>query len=537
MQIKRIITVLAITLISQIADAQTIIKGLVVDADTNEPVIGATISNAKNGKPLTVTNADGRFQIPRNNEIKLKISYIGYKTLITAPTKDGRYLMQAEISRLGEVVVTAQESRGLTSSSVIQKHAMEHLQPSSFADILELLPGGRAQTPSLSTPNVIHIREADSGGSQYMTSSLGTQFMVDGAPISTNANMQYVSGAWDTESTYRDFTNAGVDMRSLSTDDIEKVEVIRGIPSVEYGDLTSGLVKIERKKGGHDMRLRLKADMSSKLFYISKGFEWKPKHLSLNLSADYLDSKADPRNTLENYKRVTLSARLHKQWLHNNYDMTLSTNVDYTGSFDNDKVDPDLNYSVEDSYRSQYNRIAWMGDLTLKTKNNSWLKSAGREMKQVVREVTLLEDGEIRTLTGEEMQFGYRTSYMKSHEGAVLGAVMDLKEGDPAAITERIRELAVKRREKQPLEYASAGSTFKRPAIPGVYAGRLIQDAGLRGYACGDAQVSEKHCGFVINRGGASAAQIRRVIEDVRERVFENSGIRLEREVIYLGEF
>ena len=377
MHIKRLIIILGIALIPQIAGSQSITKGLVLDAETNEPVIGATISNAANGKALTVTNADGRFQIPKNGESKLKISYIGYKTLITAPTKDGRYLMKAEISRLGEVVVTAQESRGLTSSSVIQKHAMEHLQPSSFSDLLELLPGGRAQTPSLSTPNVIHIREAASGGSQYMTSSLGTQFMVDGAPISTNANMQYVSGAWDTESTYRDFTNAGVDMRSLSTDDIEKVEIIRGIPSVEYGDLTSGLVKIERKKGGHDLRLRLKADMSSKLFYISKGFEWKPQHISLNLSADYLDSKADPRNTLENYKRVTLSARLHKQWIHNSYDMSLSTNIDYTGSFDNDKVDPDLNYSVEDSYRSQYNRIAWMGDLTLKTKNNSWLKSAG----------------------------------------------------------------------------------------------------------------------------------------------------------------
>lgn len=159
------------------------------------------------------------------------------------------------------------------------------------------------------------------------------------------------------------------------------------------------------------------------------------------------------------------------------------------------------------------------------------------EMKQVVREVTLLEDGEIKTRTGQEMEFGYRTSYMKTHEGAVLGAVLELKEGDADAITARIRELAIKRREKQPLEYASAGSTFKRPAIPGVYAGRLIQDAGLRGYACGDAQVSEKHCGFVINRGGASASQIRRVIEDVRQKVFEESGILLEREVIYLGEF
>ena len=119
----------------------------------------------------------------------------------------------------------------------------------------------------------------------------------------------------------------------------------------------------------------------------------------------------------------------------------------------------------------------------------------------------------------------------------MLGAVLDLKEGDGAAVTARIRELALRRREKQPLEYASAGSTFKRPAIPGVYAGRLIQDAGLRGYALGDAQVSEKHCGFVINRGGASASQIRRVIEFVRQKVFESSGILLEREVIYLGEF
>ncbi len=160
------------------------------------------------------------------------------------------------------------------------------------------------------------------------------------------------------------------------------------------------------------------------------------------------------------------------------------------------------------------------------------------EMKQVVREVTLLEEGEVRTRTGDEMEFGYRTSYMKSHPGAVvLGAVMELKEGDPEAVTARIRELAIKRREKQPLEYASAGSTFKRPAIPGVYAGRLIQDAGLRGYACGDAQVSEKHCGFVINRGSASASQIRSVIEEVTKRVFEDSGILLEREVIYLGEF
>ena len=378
MHIYRIIYTILAVFTLQAAYAQGVLRATVLDKDTREPIIGATIHDAVKGKPIAVTDAEGCFTIPNNDDTKqIRITYIGYKILTTAPVRNGRYLLEAEISRLGEVVVTAQESRGLTSASTIGKHAMEHLQPSSFADLLELLPGGRAETPSLSTPNVIHIREAASGGSQYMTSSLGTQFMVDGAPISTNANMQYVSGAWDSESTYRDFTNAGVDMRSLSTDDIEKVEIVRGIASVEYGDLTSGLVKIERKKGGADLHVRLKADMSSKLFYLSKGLEWKPQHLSLNLSADYLDAKADPRNTLENYKRITFSARLHKQWLRDNYDLSLSTNADYTGSFDNDKVDPDLNYNVEDSYKSQYNRMVWMGDLTLKSKRNSWLKSAG----------------------------------------------------------------------------------------------------------------------------------------------------------------
>jgi outer membrane cobalamin receptor len=129
-------------------------------------------------------------------------------------------------------------------------------------------------------------------------------------------------------------------MRAISTDDIETVEVVRGIPSVEYGDLTSGLVKIERRQGGHDLGFRLKSDMGSKLFYVAKGLEWKEQRLTLNLSADYLNAKADPRNRLENYKRVTLSARLHKTWEQEAYSLGLSANLDYTGSFDDDKVDP-----------------------------------------------------------------------------------------------------------------------------------------------------------------------------------------------------
>jgi hypothetical protein len=375
MHIKRIIIVFVFTLISQIADSQTIIKGLVLDSDTKEPIIGATISNAINGNPITVTNADGRFQIPNSSESKFKITYIGYKTLITAPTKDGKYLMQAEISRLGEVVVTAQESRGLTSSSVIQKHAMEHLQPSSFSDLLELLPGGSSKDPVLNATNNIRLREAGSATSNYTTSSLGTSFLVDGARISTNANMQYVSGAWESAATNRDNTNAGVDMRTISTDDIESVEIVRGIPSVEYGDLTSGLVKIERRRGGHDWQARLKSDMGSKLFYLAKAFEWD-NHTTLNLSADYLDSKADPRNALNSYSRVTLSARMGRTWQRTHHDLLLTTNLDYTGSFDGEKQDPDLNKGAIDKYKSSYNRMAFSAKLELKMHRPVWLKGA-----------------------------------------------------------------------------------------------------------------------------------------------------------------
>ena len=160
----------------------------------------------------------------------------------------------------------------------------------------------------------------------------------------------------------------------------------------------------------------------------------------------------------------------------------------------------------------------------------------GGEMKNVVRSVRILDPASgIKRFTDAEMEFGYRTSRLKRQSGIVLSAEMELEPGDRQAITDRIAELAQQRREKQPLEFASAGSTFKRPE--GYFAGKLIQDAGLKGFSVGDAQVSEKHAGFVINRGGASAAQIRQLIEEVQRIVLENSGVKLEREVIFLGDF
>lgn len=158
------------------------------------------------------------------------------------------------------------------------------------------------------------------------------------------------------------------------------------------------------------------------------------------------------------------------------------------------------------------------------------------EMKQVVESVTVMDgDGQISVLDNDTMEFGYRTSIIKSRPYIVLEVALKLTEGNREQIGARMEELTNLRRSKQPLEYPSAGSTFKRPE--GYYAGKLIMDAGLRGYRIGGAQVADKHCGFVINAGGATAADIREVIEEVQERVRERFHVFLEPEVVFLGDF
>lgn len=160
----------------------------------------------------------------------------------------------------------------------------------------------------------------------------------------------------------------------------------------------------------------------------------------------------------------------------------------------------------------------------------------GGEMRQILKSADVLTpEGEIRTIPVEEMGMAYRTSIVSRMDYIVLGAVLHLKKGDKAQIRALMDELKEKRVAKQPLEYGSAGSTFKRPE--GYFAGKLIQDAGLRGFRVGDAQVSEKHCGFVINRGNATAAEVMELMKQVADRVEEKFGVRLEPEVKRIGEF
>ena len=160
----------------------------------------------------------------------------------------------------------------------------------------------------------------------------------------------------------------------------------------------------------------------------------------------------------------------------------------------------------------------------------------GGEMKDVLKEVTVMDgDGKIFTLPASELEMGYRTSIIKTAGYLVLSARITLSRGKEEDIKARTRELSEMRTQKQPLDYPSAGSTFKRPE--GYFAGKLIMDSGLRGYSVGGAMVSEKHCGFVINKGNATAEDVVSLMKHVTEVVQEKYGVTLEPEVKFLGEF
>lgn len=158
----------------------------------------------------------------------------------------------------------------------------------------------------------------------------------------------------------------------------------------------------------------------------------------------------------------------------------------------------------------------------------------GGEIKDVLISCTVLKDSKIVTLTNEEAGFAYRNSKIMAEKMIVLEAVFKLEKGNKDEISAKMKELNFQRNSKQPVELPSAGSTFKRPE--GYFAAKLIDDSGLRGFSVGNAQVSPKHCGFVVNNGGATASEVLELINKVTEVVYDKFGVKLEPEVRIIGQ-
>lgn len=348
------------------------LKLVITDKESGEPVEFAAVALTKGPSNVGgLTDLNGTYLTPSKlplGEWTLSISSVGYNP-VKQQVKIGKQPLELKIvlepayTQIGEVVVTAREGRGIASASLIDRTAMEHLQPSSFTDLIEMLPGAVSKDPEMGKANLASIRQAGNATADgYDTSSLGTSFVVDGVPMNTNAEMQATG---DSERAGRLTTGKGVDMRSLSTDDIESVEVVRGIASAEYGEVTSGLINIKRKSGESGLHARFKADMQSQLFFVGKGVAMPGKDWTMNFAVDYLDSKIDPRNNRENFQRVTGSVRSNKKWTRDNIVTTWASSLNYTGTYERDKNDPDLTVNgTVDYYTSDKNGLSWDNTIT-----------------------------------------------------------------------------------------------------------------------------------------------------------------------------
>jgi outer membrane receptor for ferrienterochelin and colicin len=352
------------------------ISGKVVDAATLKPVPYASIYVHELSLGMSA-DAHGQFSVAvrTGGVYRLTVSYMGYQpadttttattttatattTTATAAATDSIaglvVALQPRSLALGEVVVWATEGAKSPSTSTIGKAALVHVQPSSFADVMQLLPGHLIKDPKMDEANFIAMRQAGTDAN----TSLGAAFLVDGAPLSGDATLQSVYNLYSTDAiASRTTTSKGIDMRRISTDRIEQVEVVRGIPSVEYGNLTSGLVKIETKAGASPWEGRAKIDLTNKLFSMGKGFLLPKEGGTLNADADYLAYYPDPRNTLTSYRRVTFSSRYRNKFeVSDNATFLLKANLSYTGSFDDEKKDAEM-LSDKESFSTSYNNV------------------------------------------------------------------------------------------------------------------------------------------------------------------------------------
>lgn len=377
-KLKVIDLILFLVMVPALHCAATDIRGTVSDAGDGEPLAFASVV-AQPGSHAILTDAEGRFHLSLpEGKYRLITSYVGYRpdTIRVDTHTDATLIIRLtpHTYTLGEVMVTARENEALTSVSKIDRSAMQHLQPSSFADLLELLPGNISKDPQLTGANGITLRETGTIGAtgnttsnaDYAMTSLGTSFVIDGAPVATDANLQTIGNITDATSPHadRNITNKGVDMRSISTDNIESVEIVRGIPGAEYGNLTSGVINIRRINRRSPLNARFKADGYSKLFYVGKGFRLGRGESILNLDLGYLDAKDDPRDPRDTYQRITASARYSLSRPVGSGTIYWLVSADYTGSVDNAKTDPDLSLRKVDIYKSTYNRGALTTELT-----------------------------------------------------------------------------------------------------------------------------------------------------------------------------
>ena len=298
----------------------------------------------------TTSDENGRFSMPNvpMGKARVQVMYVGKVTIDTLVNVNREltldFTLQNENFNLKEVTVTATQNRaGRSTASNISRQAMDHLQATSLNDLLSLMPGGVSQNSALNSSQQINIRQiAGNSSHEEALNALGTAIIRDGAPISNNSNLSAmnptVSGGASAMSGGAS-PSGGVDVRSISTENIESVEIIRGIPSVEYGDLTSGAVIVHTKAGREPLRVKAKANPNVYQISMGTGYELGKDKGALNVSADYAYNTNDPKATYQHYQRATGKVMYSNTFFHN--QLRSNTSLDFMYGKDTRDRNPD----------------------------------------------------------------------------------------------------------------------------------------------------------------------------------------------------
>lgn len=331
---------------------QTGIGGKVYELDSHGkriPLGFATVYLPDYGMGATTTD-DGLFSLDNvpTGKTRMQVQFVGKLPIDTLVNVSRNmkldFTLKNEDFKLEEVVVTATNSQaGKSTASNISRQAMDHLQATSLNDLLALMPGGISQNSDLSSSQQINIRQiaSNSSGEQALN-ALGTAIIRDGAPVSNNSNLSAmnptVSGGASALGGGAS-PSGGVDVRSISTENIESVEIIRGIPSVEYGDLTSGAVIVNTKAGREPLRVKAKANPNVYQVSMGTGYELGKDKGAVNVSADYAYNTSDPKATYQHYQRATGKVMYSNAFF--NHKLRSNTSFDFIYGKDTREKNPD----------------------------------------------------------------------------------------------------------------------------------------------------------------------------------------------------
>ncbi|HWS00255.1 MAG TPA: TonB-dependent receptor, partial [Prolixibacteraceae bacterium] len=330
-----------------------------ISGKTTDKLSGAVIEmvniQIKELNTGTASNMDGEFvldKIPPGN-YTLQASCLGfqpYEVPITVNRDISGYKLLLNQMTLGlqEVVIVAKENTSMSSSSKIESAALDHVQPTSLGDVMQLVPGQITLNPDMSRSNQITIRDINTSHNESRdnpdpNSAMGTAIIIDGTPVNNDANMQTLNTAGGGTAQGYSTAGQGVDLRQIATDNIESVEVIRGIPSVEYGELTTGAVLVRTKAGKTKLNVKLKADPKIKQGSVSKGFMLPgDNNGAMNVDLDYTNSFNDLRQPTKSYNRLTGQLGYSNTYFRKTNPLSLNAKITYFSTFDNEKNDPDM---------------------------------------------------------------------------------------------------------------------------------------------------------------------------------------------------